>query len=118
MPNFHSLLKKHGTADGDHYPKNVQPCQNHRTPAYHRVSCTDSLHSFIFICMTFNHRNSGVSVQDPFSDSSDPAFQKRANVPPGMMYQQGGGGMDARMQYDANKEPYGGQRKGESILLM
>lgn len=58
-------------------------------------------------------RNSGVSVQDPFSDSSDPAFQKRAGVPPGMMYQQGGGGIDTRMQYDANKEPYGGQRKGE-----
>lgn len=67
------------------------------------------------VCLTFICRNSGVSVQDPFSDSSDPAFQKRANVPPGMMYQQGGGGIDARMQYDASKEPYGGQRKGESV---
>lgn len=65
------------------------------------------------VCLTFMSRNSGVSVQDPFSDSSDPAFQKRAGVPPGMMYQQGGGGIDTRMQYDANKEPYGGQRKGE-----
>ncbi|XP_060773972.1 AT-rich interactive domain-containing protein 1B isoform X3 [Neoarius graeffei] len=63
-------------------------------------------------------RNSGVSVQDPFSDSSDPAFQKRANIPPGMMYQQGGGGIDARMQYDANKEPYGGQRKGGNDSFM
>ncbi|XP_060722244.1 AT-rich interactive domain-containing protein 1B isoform X2 [Tachysurus vachellii] len=63
-------------------------------------------------------RNSGVSVQDPFSDSSDPAFQKRANVPPGMMYQQGGGGIDTRMQYDANKEPYGGQRKGGNDPFM
>lgn len=69
----------------------------------------------LFVCLTFICRNSGVSVQDPFSDTSDPAFQKRANVPPGMMYQQGGGSMDARMQYDANKEPYAGPRKGESV---
>lgn len=69
----------------------------------------------LFVRLTCICRNSGVSVQDPFSDSSDPAFQKRANIPPGLMYQQGGGGMDARMQYDANKEPYGSQRKGKSV---
>ncbi|KAI4902925.1 hypothetical protein NFI96_029852, partial [Prochilodus magdalenae] len=63
-------------------------------------------------------RSSGVSVQDPFSESCDPAFQKRGSMPPGMMYQQGGGGAgtdpSARMQFDANKEPYGAPRKGGS----
>uniref|UniRef100_A0AAY5EFI1 AT-rich interactive domain 1B n=1 Tax=Electrophorus electricus TaxID=8005 RepID=A0AAY5EFI1_ELEEL len=59
---------------------------------------------------------SGVSVQDPFCESSDPAFQKRTGVPPGMMFpQQGGGGADVsvRMQYDA-RESFGGPRKGSS----
>ncbi|XP_062857799.1 AT-rich interactive domain-containing protein 1B isoform X2 [Trichomycterus rosablanca] len=63
-------------------------------------------------------RNSGVSVQDPFFDSSDPVFQKRGNIPAGMMYPQGVGGMDARMQYDANKEPFVAQRKGGSDSFM
>uniref|UniRef100_A0AAR2KPA3 ARID domain-containing protein n=1 Tax=Pygocentrus nattereri TaxID=42514 RepID=A0AAR2KPA3_PYGNA len=67
-------------------------------------------------------RNSGVSVQDPFSESCDPAFQKRSNMPPGMMYQQSGGSASAdpsiRMQYDANKEPYGGPRKGGNEPFM
>ncbi|XP_037393886.1 AT-rich interactive domain-containing protein 1B isoform X2 [Pygocentrus nattereri] len=64
----------------------------------------------------------GVSVQDPFSESCDPAFQKRSNMPPGMMYQQSGGSASAdpsiRMQYDANKEPYGGPRKGGNEPFM
>lgn len=54
----------------------------------------------------------GVSIQDPFSEGSDPAFHnKRGGAP----YQQGGGPADPsmRMQYDANKDPYGGPRKGE-----
>ncbi|XP_076873919.1 AT-rich interactive domain-containing protein 1B isoform X2 [Brachyhypopomus gauderio] len=65
-------------------------------------------------------RSSGVSVQDPFSETSDPAFQKRSGVPPGMMFpQQGGGGADAgvRMQPDA-REPYGGPRKGSGEPFM
>uniref|UniRef100_A0A672T6Z7 AT-rich interactive domain-containing protein 1B-like n=1 Tax=Sinocyclocheilus grahami TaxID=75366 RepID=A0A672T6Z7_SINGR len=58
-------------------------------------------------------RNSGVSVQDPFSESSDPAFQKR-----GPMH--GGGSVDAtsRMAFDTSKDPYGAARKGGSEPFM
>lgn len=54
-------------------------------------------------------------MQDPFSEGSDPAFHsKRGLGPGGAPYQQGGGpGDPMRMQYDANKDPYGGVRKGE-----
>lgn len=65
-------------------------------------------------CCGFPLRNMvGVSVQDPFSECSDPAFHNKR--PGGTPYQQGGGPTDPsmRMQYDANKDPYGGQRKGE-----
>ncbi|XP_036942680.1 AT-rich interactive domain-containing protein 1B isoform X3 [Acanthopagrus latus] len=58
-----------------------------------------------------NRNVGGVSIQDPFSEGSDPAFHnKRGGAP----YQQGGGPADPsmRMQYDANKDPYGGPRKG------
>lgn len=58
----------------------------------------------------------GVNVLDPFSECSDPAFHsKRGPGPGGAPYQQGGGPTDPsmRMQYDANKDPYGGARKGE-----
>uniref|UniRef100_UPI0037E9784D AT-rich interactive domain-containing protein 1B n=1 Tax=Semicossyphus pulcher TaxID=241346 RepID=UPI0037E9784D len=61
-----------------------------------------------------NRNMGGVSVQDPFSDGSDPAFHnKRVPGPGGAPYQQGGGPTDPsmRMQYDANKDPYGGARK-------
>ncbi|XP_041831336.1 AT-rich interactive domain-containing protein 1B isoform X2 [Melanotaenia boesemani] len=57
----------------------------------------------------------GVSVQDPFSEGSDPAFNnKRGPGPGGGPYQQGGGPPDPsmRMQYDASKDSYGGPRKG------
>uniref|UniRef100_A0A667ZJH9 AT-rich interactive domain 1B n=1 Tax=Myripristis murdjan TaxID=586833 RepID=A0A667ZJH9_9TELE len=57
----------------------------------------------------------GVSIQDPFSEGNDPAFHgKRGPGPAGGSYQQGGGPADPsmRMQYDANKDPYGGARKG------
>ncbi|XP_039641097.1 AT-rich interactive domain-containing protein 1B isoform X3 [Perca fluviatilis] len=56
---------------------------------------------------------SSVSVQDPFSEVSDPAFQKRAtSLPPSAPYQQGLGMPDMmmRMQYDA-KDPFAGMRK-------
>lgn len=58
----------------------------------------------------------GVSVQDPFSEGSDPALHnKRGPGPGGAPYPQGGGGPgdpSMRMQYD-NKDLYGGVRKGE-----
>uniref|UniRef100_I3KRB5 AT-rich interactive domain 1B n=1 Tax=Oreochromis niloticus TaxID=8128 RepID=I3KRB5_ORENI len=61
-----------------------------------------------------NRSVGGVSVQDPFSEGSDPAFHsKRGLGPGGAPYQQGGGpGDPMRMHYDANKDPYGGVRKG------
>ncbi|KAG5276608.1 hypothetical protein AALO_G00107620 [Alosa alosa] len=64
-------------------------------------------------------RTGGVSVQDPFSEGSDPAFQKRGSVPPGAPYQQGAGTDAAmRMGFDTNKDPYGGPRKGGSEPFM
>lgn len=62
-----------------------------------------------------NRNMVGVSVQDPFSEGSDPAFHsKRGPGPGGAPYQQGVGPTDPsmRMQYDAKKDPYGGPRKG------
>uniref|UniRef100_A0A8P4G213 ARID domain-containing protein n=1 Tax=Dicentrarchus labrax TaxID=13489 RepID=A0A8P4G213_DICLA len=59
---------------------------------------------------------SSVSVQDPFSEVSDPAFQKRAtSLPPSAPYQQGLSMPDMmmRMQYDT-KDPFAGMRKSES----
>ncbi|XP_028293983.1 AT-rich interactive domain-containing protein 1B isoform X2 [Gouania willdenowi] len=56
---------------------------------------------------------SSVSVQDPFSEVSDPAFHKRATgMPPSAPYQQGLSMPDImmRMQYDA-KDPFAGMRK-------
>lgn len=56
---------------------------------------------------------SSVSIQDPFSEVSDPAFQKRTpSVPPSVPYQQGLSVPDMmmRMQYDA-KDPFAGMRK-------
>ncbi|XP_032399666.1 AT-rich interactive domain-containing protein 1B isoform X1 [Etheostoma spectabile] len=64
---------------------------------------------------TANRNMAGVSVLDPFSEGSDPAFHnKRGPGPRGAPYQQGGGPTDPsmRMQYNANKDPYGGPRKG------
>uniref|UniRef100_A0A674AVX9 AT-rich interactive domain 1B n=1 Tax=Salmo trutta TaxID=8032 RepID=A0A674AVX9_SALTR len=56
----------------------------------------------------------GIRVQDPFSEISDPAFHKRGPMPSGAPYQQSGGSSDPsmRMQYDANKDLYGGPQKG------
>ncbi|XP_026210569.1 AT-rich interactive domain-containing protein 1B-like isoform X2 [Anabas testudineus] len=56
---------------------------------------------------------SSVSIQDPFSEVNDPAFQKRAtSLPPSAPYQQGLSMPDMmmRMQYDA-KDPFAGMRK-------
>lgn len=58
----------------------------------------------------------GVSIQDPFSEGSDPAFHnKRGPGPGGGPYQQGGAPTDPsiRIQYDASKDLYGGARKGQ-----
>ncbi|KAF3703243.1 AT-rich interactive domain-containing protein 1B [Channa argus] len=63
---------------------------------------------------TGNRNVGGVSVQDPFSEGSDPAFHnKRGAGPSGTPYQQGGGPTEPsmRIQYDANKDPYGVPRK-------
>ncbi|XP_041703392.1 AT-rich interactive domain-containing protein 1B isoform X3 [Coregonus clupeaformis] len=60
-------------------------------------------------------RSSVVSVQDPFSEVSDPAFQKRNSLPlggSGGAYQQGVNmppDMMMRMQYE--KDPFAGMRK-------
>uniref|UniRef100_A0A8D3D463 AT-rich interactive domain 1B n=1 Tax=Scophthalmus maximus TaxID=52904 RepID=A0A8D3D463_SCOMX len=58
----------------------------------------------------------GVSILDPFSDGSDPAFHgKRGPGPGGAPYQQGGGPTGPAMmrtQYDANKDLYVGARTG------
>uniref|UniRef100_A0A8C8C565 ARID domain-containing protein n=1 Tax=Oncorhynchus tshawytscha TaxID=74940 RepID=A0A8C8C565_ONCTS len=60
-------------------------------------------------------RSSDVSVQDPFSEVSDPAFQKRNSLPlvgSGGVYQQGVNmppNMMMRMQYE--KDPFVGMRK-------
>ncbi|KAM4713395.1 AT-rich interactive domain-containing protein 1B isoform 2-T2 [Anableps anableps] len=62
-----------------------------------------------------NRTMGGMSVQDPFSEGSDPAFHsKRGPGPGGGPYQQGGGPTEPtmRMQYDASKDPYGVPRKG------
>ncbi|KAM4633553.1 AT-rich interactive domain-containing protein 1B isoform 4-T4 [Polymixia lowei] len=62
-----------------------------------------------------NRSSGGVSVQDPFSEGNDPAFHtKRGPGPAGSPFQQGPGPVEPpmRMQYDANKDPYGGVRKG------
>uniref|UniRef100_A0A3B4A9M7 ARID domain-containing protein n=1 Tax=Periophthalmus magnuspinnatus TaxID=409849 RepID=A0A3B4A9M7_9GOBI len=56
---------------------------------------------------------SSVSVQDPFSEVNDPAFQKRApSLPPSGPYQQGLAMPDMmmRMHYDT-KDPFAGMRK-------
>lgn len=52
----------------------------------------------------------GVSVQDPFSEGSDPAFHSKRGP-----YQQGAGPTEPamRMQYDCSTDPYGAPRKGE-----
>lgn len=58
---------------------------------------------------------SSVSIQDPFSEVNDPAFQKRAtSLPPSAPYQQGLSMPDMmmRMQYDT-KDPFAGMRKSE-----
>ncbi|XP_064186653.1 AT-rich interactive domain-containing protein 1B-like isoform X2 [Anguilla rostrata] len=48
-------------------------------------------------------RSSSVSVQDPFSEVNDPAFQKRGSLPPGAPYQPPA---NIRMQ-----DPFAGMRK-------
>ncbi|MCI4382432.1 hypothetical protein PGIGA_G00014860 [Pangasianodon gigas] len=56
--------------------------------------------------------NNSVSIQDPFSDGSDPAFQKRNILSSGGSYQSAMNPMDSmmRMQYE-NKDHFAGMRK-------
>ncbi|XP_048413899.1 AT-rich interactive domain-containing protein 1A-like isoform X2 [Stegostoma tigrinum] len=58
-------------------------------------------------------RSNSVSVQDPFADSSDPAFQKRTTVTQNPAYPPNMNTTDlmARMPYEPNKDPFGGMRK-------
>lgn len=62
-------------------------------------------------CPLFN-RNNSISIQDPFSDGSDPAFQKRTLLSSGGPYQSSMN-MDPmmRMQFE-NKDHFAGMRKG------
>ncbi|XP_069787721.1 AT-rich interactive domain-containing protein 1B-like isoform X2 [Narcine bancroftii] len=59
------------------------------------------------------NRNNAISVQDPFSDVSDPAFQKWSSMTPNTPYQPGINmpEMMSRMSYEPNKDPFGGMRK-------
>eukprot|EP00062_Callorhinchus_milii_P019668 gi/632974461/ref/XP_007903690.1/ PREDICTED: AT-rich interactive domain-containing protein 1B isoform X2 [Callorhinchus milii] len=59
------------------------------------------------------NRNNAISVQDPFSDVSDPAFQKRTSMTPNPQYQSGINmpEMMGRMGYEPNKDPFAGMRK-------
>ncbi|KAJ7988897.1 hypothetical protein DPEC_G00313950 [Dallia pectoralis] len=60
-------------------------------------------------------RNNMVSVQDPFSEVNDPAFQKRTSLPPGGTggaYQQGVHmPPDVMMRLQYEKDPFAGMRK-------
>uniref|UniRef100_A0A8C5PLP9 AT-rich interaction domain 1B n=1 Tax=Leptobrachium leishanense TaxID=445787 RepID=A0A8C5PLP9_9ANUR len=58
-------------------------------------------------------RNSAVSVQDPFSDVSEPAFPKRNSMTPNAPYQQGMNVPDlmGRLPFEPNKDPFGSMRK-------
>eukprot|EP00062_Callorhinchus_milii_P010172 gi/632954731/ref/XP_007893116.1/ PREDICTED: AT-rich interactive domain-containing protein 1A isoform X1 [Callorhinchus milii] len=58
-------------------------------------------------------RSNSVSVQDPFAETSDPAFHKRTSVTPNPVYQPGINASDimGRMPYEPNKDPFSGMRK-------
>lgn len=63
------------------------------------------------------HRSS-VSLQDPFADSSDPAFSRRNTMTPNSGYQSGMSTpeMPGRMgPYEPNKDPFSGMRKGKNF---
>ncbi|XP_041034668.1 AT-rich interactive domain-containing protein 1B isoform X2 [Carcharodon carcharias] len=59
------------------------------------------------------NRNNAISVQDPFSDVSDPAFQKWGSMTPNAPYQPSMNmpEMMGRIPYEPNKDPFGGMRK-------
>lgn len=71
------------------------------------------MYSFVVLILPHIFRNSGVSVQDPFSESSDPAFQKRGPMHGGVS-----GDATSRMQFDTSKDPYGTARKGVLLLQL
>ncbi|XP_072316369.1 AT-rich interactive domain-containing protein 1A isoform X1 [Eucyclogobius newberryi] len=62
---------------------------------------------------------SSINLQDPFSDSSDPAFPRR-NMTPNSAYQPGIGNPDIQGRmgpYEPNKDPFSNMRKvGEQFL--
>ncbi|KAJ8340808.1 hypothetical protein SKAU_G00330990 [Synaphobranchus kaupii] len=56
-------------------------------------------------------RSSAVNLQDPFSDSSDPAFPRRNSITPNSGFQPGMG------PYEPNKDPFTAMRKvGEQFI--
>nr|XP_006631332.1 PREDICTED: AT-rich interactive domain-containing protein 1A [Lepisosteus oculatus] len=63
-------------------------------------------------------RSSVVSLQDPFADSSDPAFPRRNSMTPNSAYQQGMNTPDmmGRMPYEPNKDPFSAMRKGGEFM--
>lgn len=64
-----------------------------------------------FLCLS---PRSSVSLQDPFSEGSDPAFPRK-NLTPNSTYQPGMNtpDMQGRMgTYEPNKDPFGNMRKG------
>lgn len=70
-------------------------------------------------CLSSARNSSTVSVQDPFAEVNDPVFQKCTPMNPGAPYHPQGGNMPEavmRMQFEANKDPFGAARKGESLL--
>lgn len=84
-------------------------------PFIHPSTFSPSLLSSLPFHPVLSMSRSSVSVQDPFSEVSDPAFQKRATpLPPSAPYQQGLSMPDMmmRMQYDS-KDPFAGMRKSE-----
>ncbi|XP_078131453.1 AT-rich interactive domain-containing protein 1B isoform X2 [Sander vitreus] len=102
-----------GSLQGPNTPQSEAP-GNLKPPHSHVGPQPSTPHSHVGP-QPANRNMAGVSVLDPFSEGSDPAFHnKRGPGPRGAPYQQGGGPTDPsmRMQYDANKDPYRGPRKG------
>lgn len=62
--------------------------------------------------LTVFGRNNSISIQDPFSEANDPSLPKRTSIPPSGPYQPD---PMMRMQFEANKDPFAGMRKGKSI---
>lgn len=60
-----------------------------------------------------------MNVQDPFADGGDSNFARRSSLTPNSNFQPGMGGppdiMGRLGQYEPNKDPFGGMRKGKNF---